>query len=239
MNTIKILLVLFILLFSTLAVSQTYENFVADYTEVDALGEINVGDTDNHDIILTDLGRGSVSYVRKDFTADHFGDFECQFEFNYSINDGSAVNGQFALANGATNDNMTDISANDAGIYVSTYGSGVNQFNLSMSDKITDQSDTWAAPITLSTWFYITIIRSGTTLTLDAYDDAARTNLVDGLSIICCTTKFQYFYPVITNQDGANNDRGFTGEVRNYEFIADAAEDGIPLKKKAQAKRLW
>jgi len=227
---ITIIVLLFI---TSLTIAQTYEDFVTDYTEVDQLGEINVGDTDNYDIVMTDLGRGSVSYVRKSFGADYFGDFTHEFEVFFSADDACTVIGFWAINN--SSDDLAEMSADDDGMCLNYYDQCSGTPRLTLVDYTNDNLDQTAESYAYypPNIYYFTITRDGTSLTCDIYSDASRETLIEQLSITCGTDTYEYYYPVMTHQSGSNNDRGLTYEIRNAELtVAGGSTKLIPLAKK-------
>jgi len=173
----------------------TYEDFTT-YTEVDEDSDITVT---QFEIDCVTMRRDAVSYVRKDFGASYFGDFEVEFGVYLGLCNGSGLVTCFALSNGAntfqqrldSNDGLDvtyqDVQFPQNRIIVTEYEAGVNQ----------DYYNT-----DFSLWRYITASRINNQFYVKIYSDSGRNTLLDTLQVTCGTTAYRYCY-VLTSRDSS------------------------------------
>jgi hypothetical protein len=102
-----------------------------------------------------------------------------------------------------------------AGIRVSVQRDGGGTYRFRVTD-VTDLGGSDQTVISAGTTYYLVVTRSSTTCTVQIYSDAARTNLLDTLSITCATTAFRYLYVTSSrNVGGANNCTGFSENIKD------------------------
>jgi len=163
------------------------------------------------------MRRDVTSYVYYDFGTDYFGDFDIDFEVkidsvttqgNALICGVSNTIGTFNDMRGANDCLCSWAYGNDSDlrIYVSCYNE--------------DNNDFYADGGTSSNTLYCTFQRSGTTLTLDIYSDAARTSTIDNLSVTCETGDKRYFY-VLAAIDYLYPTDTITGHTQNFEIVSN------------------
>ncbi|GAG25668.1 unnamed protein product, partial [marine sediment metagenome] len=161
------------------------------------------------------MRRDADSYVYKDHGAGYFGNFSVDFEFQVTATDGAALHAQFAISNlVGTFQDMID--GND-GLLFFAYGNNGN-LRLSIRDYNTDTTDDYFYGGTSTILLYVTIYRSGTTLTADIYMDSGRTSLLDSMSLTCETGSKRYMYALTSRGlppvDGAEQ----SGYTQNFEI---------------------
>lgn len=183
------------------------------FTEVDSDDSITVSeDRVTFDTIQT----LAVSYVVKDYGVDYFGEYAIDFEVYIDSAATSSVVGIMGVSNTyGTYQDMVD--AND-GITIRFYESGAGAAALRIEDESNDAYDDYivAATSTLGP-FWCTFTRQGTTAKLLIYDDAARTSLVDTLSITCETDEKRYLY-ALHSRDGGGS-QSITGYTQCFNIL--------------------
>lgn len=187
----------------------TYEDFTT-FTEVDGYGVITITETQ---ISVDNQRNDDDGRVWKDYTADHFGDFEHLVSF-YTGEDTANVKtkGYWTITTGLRTSTKAMNTAND-GIIVSKYqGADYKRFHI--IDYTNDNSDQWDG-YAANTWYYATIERSSTTGTCKIYSNSARTVLVDTLSITVNETAHRYLYGFI------NSDSSVGGATTGDLYIKD------------------
>lgn len=160
-----------------------YEDFT-DYVEVDPNNYWSQTTTRN---TATNLLKSDDSYLYKDYGSGHFGDFEHLIDFCMTASVLNGWMGVWALVNaeGSYADMANDVPMVSIGHYADPANRKiVLRWKGGESDEYTNLS--------LDTTYYLTIKRSGTTLTCKIYSDAARTTLLDTLTVTCGTGTFQY-----------------------------------------------
>jgi len=170
------------------------------YTEVDADADITVTQTKCD---VSSMRRDADSHVYKDMGVGHFGDFEHKFTMRCSAHQLSSSSGVWGLSNGAHT--IGDKYTADVGLMVYCYDSS-NQITVNLQDAGTALNA--RQNIVVNTTYYCTVDRSGTTLRLRIYSDAARTTLKWTLSGVCVNTTFRYIEAVQSREsadaDAAN-----------------------------------
>jgi len=197
-----------------------YEDFTT-YTEVDEDNDITVS---QNQITVDTMRRDAASYVHKDFGSGAFGDFEIQFEATCSAVSG---NGASVVVLGLTNSGFTheDALQNNEGILVYFYYSSY----LSPTDQVvalmrgSDQTQDLYYFSSIPSTFYFTLTRSGSTVDLKIYSDAARTNLLDTLTVSDGTV-YRYLSPLMSRDHNVGGvDSTMTLNVKNFEIISGGA----------------
>jgi len=179
-----------------------YEDFSdASWVEVDSASDIVKTDTDT--ITVTTMANTAVSWVYKDYGADHFGDFEHLIDVNLTAASVTPTNGPIVIIWGFSNDNTkltnTDKTAGSEGVSVFLFQTTTNPYPCRVylrqhSGPVSDYVTLASIPVQL----YLTIARNGTTYTCDIYSDASRETLItDGdLTIEGATTAYRYLQVV-------------------------------------------
>jgi hypothetical protein len=156
------------------------ENF-STYTEVDSASDITVTATK---IDVSSMRRDADSGVYNTIGAGHFGDFEHLITLYITATpDYGAYAGFWAVTNGQyTAQDMTDATT---GMLCYLFENGGDAEELYITDNTNTNNDVMT--INPGASYYLTIARSGTTLTCEVYSDSGRTSLIDTLSITCGT----------------------------------------------------
>jgi len=190
------------------------------YTEVDPGGDLTITATK---IAADMLERNLDTYVYLDKGEGHFGTtFKHDVQFIYKTgSDDMGLLGFWAVAN-----NVGDITELGEALYVrayrsSQYGNEIKAFN------VEGEEDLYGACI-LDTYYYCTAERTGdTTFELRIYSDAARTTLLDTLTLaIASGRSYRYVYGIISNND-RKADRAAKGDVENLDLNEGPA--GTPM----------
>lgn len=181
-------------------------------------------------IDFTDVGLNETSYVYKDYTAAHFGNFEHLITYYLSsTNLGSNTSlAGYALLNEI--DEWNGVSGDGLWIFFRGSTSPLAEIRILEKDGgVEDGVDT--GTISLDTIYYLTVERSGTTLTCKIYDDSGRTNLIDTLSATVINTTFRYLFGIELFDNGANGTRKITGYIENLDLQEEVPPevDAVPL----------
>jgi hypothetical protein len=172
-----------------------------DFTEVDPNTHLAIVGTNHLDF---DAYKNEDCYLYKDYGTDHFGDFEHKVDMKASALD-DYDNSFFWMLSNDINDvhdlyggGKTFLTlrcikfSGTSHIVLEEYESG----NLWYDDYV----------ITGDTWYYLTVTKSGTSLTCKIYSDSARTILLDTLSLtLHADHKFRYLFGCNTYNDGNAN----------------------------------
>ena len=174
------------------------------FTEVDPNTHLALVGTDHLDF---DAYRNEDCYLYKDYSADYFDDFTHKVDIKVSGMDVGDRGTVWALAD-EVNDAYYFWLNNKkwASIKIQkTLGDGIRLY-LVKSGLPT--GNTTQSTLTLSelTWYYLTITKSGTSLSCKIYSDSARTTLLDTVVINFSTdAKFRYLYGCNTSNNGDPN----------------------------------
>lgn len=122
-------------------------------------------------------GTFATGYTHKNYGAGNFGDFEHLFRLDLGNVGNNSSFGIYAVNNGETSN--ADMDTNNKGILF-WYTRGAD--GLYVKDYTNDNQDGALGTFNLTT-HYITVNRTGTTLTVERFSDSARTTLTDTLSI--------------------------------------------------------
>ena len=190
-----------------------YEDFT-QYVEVDEDGDITVTATK---CSVSTMRRDALSYVRADKGVDHFGDFEHLVTVYGSGANAEAACGFWMLSNGANT--LQEGYVGNVGIAILLYKT--TTYQLTAYDFSNDNSDYY--DISIDTAYYLTIERSGTALTVKIYSDAARTTLLDTLSITCATTQYRYIFGVASRNSTSTPAAVLTGYSENLDLQLNQA----------------
>jgi len=171
-----------------------YENFTT-YTEVDEDGDITVTDTK---VTVSSMRRDALSYVRKDYGAGFFDNFEHNIEILIdSVGGGGlALVGTWAVSNGSSS--IQDMDTNNEGIVVYVYKPTTGSQRIYLRDYTNNNYDNYVC--LEDKIYYLTIERSGTTTTCEIYNSSLRTAsyLEDTLTITSGAETYQYIFAIIS-----------------------------------------
>jgi len=227
--TISIILVL--LSFKAEA-SPAYEDFTT-YTEVDPNTKVTVTATR---VTLSQLIRNEATYVCADKGAGHFGNFEHLIDVyitDVEAGDGSSRSAGAIWSLSNTVGTVSDMESGDIlDIYISQIGSTDDQFNLRMvqlTGGVVDGSDI-SGNYNAGTALYLTIDRTGTTVTCKIYTDASRTTLDDTLTFSGSSTTYRYLEVGVSIEATSDPNDYVTFYVENLDLQEEeSVENSVTL----------
>jgi len=191
------------------------------YTEVDPESDLTVTSS-KVDIDTMDFDYDA--YVRADKGANHFGDFEHLVTSEFTAYSALWTTSCFwALGDGVGDVSYTDMNTVNKGLFARMRWTG-SAVEARLKDCTNDNTDVWAGAST-ATPYYMTIERSGTTLTCKIYSDASRTTLEDTLSITCGTDLYRYIFATMAGGSSTGS-REYTGYVEDLDLQEAAAPTG-------------
>jgi len=163
----------------------TYEDFDADYTEVDPDGHWSQSAVRS---TATGVTRDEISYVYKDFGVGHFDECEHLFDMRCTTR---GITGS-TIATYAQSNTLSEYPW-AAGFAVRFYTVAA-AVRLYLTDIVSGTTDYYIGAE--DTTYYCTLKRyNSTTLTLKIYSDAARTSLVDTLTLPAIDdSQYRYIY---------------------------------------------
>lgn len=182
------------------------------FTETDSGGDITI--TNANTITIDSMARDANSYVYKDCGAGHFGDFTHLLHiYKGTFTDPAGSLLWWAVTN-ATTQTQADLSTAANGMGLTAYASSSQMVTLQdYSDGTNDQYQGDANGDR-----YLTVSRASTTGQCLIYTDAARTTLVDTVSLTVPTTTFRYL-AVACSRDAAG-----TGDASGVIYDLDLQE---------------
>lgn len=185
------------------------ENFTT-YTEVDPNSRITVSASK----IDFNLSRKEDAYVYKDFGAGFFGDFDILGEFEFTS--GNATNETFLSTMWNAVDDFLALqnNAGENGVGMSARHQGATvDMRIENVSGTTRTIDVFTGSFGVR--YYTRFKRVGTVGTVLIYSDAARTILLDTLSLTLNSTPLRYFYGVQSYNDGVTTAQmlGFTQNI--------------------------
>ena len=188
-----------------------YEDFLNDYSENDPNNRFSYSTTR---VTITGLLSGDFNaYVYKDHGANHFADFEHLIEIEATSAASNHQSAQWAL---------TDAAAYFGGwtnaLYGLIYSSDGSNLYVYLREKQTTSQDVWTGG-SQSTLYFMTIARSGTSLTNEIRITSHSGNLEDTLTITCqneATVKYRYAQPV-AGMSGSGTE-ALDGYVQNWDL---------------------
>jgi len=183
-----------------------------------------------HTITLTAGDRDEDYYVTKDYGADYFGNFTHWVDVNVTslTNDAASIMYVWALSDGkvgatpAEPDDLKDIDDDGGDFLVISVGLiVVGKYRVSVfscnAGSVTQDYGT--AEIAVNTASYLSVTRSGTTITVQIYSTAALrvaggAGDVETLTLTCVNTTFRYVYALGSYNTG-NAAKDISGTVSN------------------------
>lgn len=163
-----------------------YQDFLADYTEVDTPGHLSVA---QYVITVTNLGRGEDCIVYRDFGAAHFG---ALMDHLTTINcTGSTAGGPALSCWQPANGNSAPLANPYLSLHANNKDASNYKLNLYVNDGADVQVDITSS-IAYSTPEYPEIDRNAVDLDAYIYSDAVRTVLWDTLTVLKGSSSFRY-----------------------------------------------
>ena len=204
--------------------ANTTENFTT-YTKVDASGKLTVTATK---VTGVDVGRDENVYLYKDRGASHFNVLYEEFEiYANSASTVDSAKGGIAITN--TIGSMASFATTD--IWAGTYTVAGPTYRLYLARGNLVASDYYVP--TADTLYYCRITRAAgnDTITMTIYSNAARTTLLDTLTVSGFgTTQWRYAYGFVNDNAGVGG-KDWDGYVQNLKLSSFV--DGIATKKNA------
>jgi hypothetical protein len=199
-----------------------YEDFTA-FTEVDVAAD-RIQKTANH--IDHHAYRNETTYLYKDYGAAHFGDFTHKIKVR--SNGGASNNGAlWMLANNIGELKTLKDSSNN---HIFLFGFGTTLYLREVSSGLNYSDST---SFTANTWYYMKIVKLGTSLNAYVYSDDTYTTLLDTLTLTLHTDHtFRYLYGCNTYNSGdaynaINDIENFDiGEVTYVPYPHISSRDG-------------
>jgi len=191
-----------------------FEDFTI-FTEVDEDGDITV----SQNLIQVDTMRRDVrSYVYKDYGPDYFGDFTHDIDIDWTAVSATAATAVvWALTNNSYT--ITEMDSNSDGIRVFVHFDGTD-YVIWLSDRVDGVYDSYTFGSSLPGKRYLTIERSGTSITCKIYTDSARTNLEATLSITGTSNAFRNLFGLMSAESESTPASTITIDVSNLELDA-------------------
>jgi len=188
-----------------------YENFL-DYTEVDVPADRiqRTGDPSYH--IDHRPFRNEDTYVYKDFGAAYFGDFTHTFDIRSDYLDNGCWGAVYTLQNLVDEIYGNRGVGKPAQIYVTMFRSGASIYIILGEDVNNGSySDNFLGALA-NTWYYIKVVKSGTSLVCGIYSTALLRDAGDGtdgdVDNLALTLQadhtFRYAFACNTHNDGFN-----------------------------------
>lgn len=204
------------------------------FTETDPNGDLTITTST---ATFDTMRRDAVAHVKKDYGAGNFGDFSISFEFKITASENYSVLAFLLLSSNPNFDTWYElISAANEGIAVYFYhnpSGSVRQVGI--RDYGTANSQTYN--ISLNTAYFCNLVRSGTSISLYIYSDAAHTNLLATLTVTGTATTKQFLcFPASGGWTPPGDNYPVSGYVKSLELISESLEDAaLDLSAYAQA----
>lgn len=173
-------------------------------------------------INIVTLIRNITSYVSKSYGADYFGDFCHDVDIYLALIQARAGASFWAMDNSG-NRTYKDMEAANSGFIAIAYADSGGTPSLQLYDQSGVGGDSYVCTVPAN--YYLSIERAGTALTEKIYSDAARTVLLDTLSVTCETGLKEYLYSVTSWDQGTYPGQYITFDVHNLDLICGEEEE--------------
>ena len=199
------------------------------FTEVDPNSHLALVGTNHLDF---DAYYNEDCYLYKDYGVGYFGDFTHKVDVRL-VADTAYQNGfSWVLANDI--DDWFGLDVNSKTAIGINFVENAAPVELVLHEIYGGTGYTDAFIPTVGTWYYLTITKSGTSLTCKIYSDSARTNLVDTLSLILhLDHKFRYLFGCNSYNSGNVNQEVCTLDIENL-FISPFYTTIARVKKRVK-----
>jgi len=158
---------------------------------------------------VTNADRDEVDYIYKDYGVGYF---SSHWRHSFTTNITSNIHGGFVYLYIQSNE-ISDYLGMTNGIGIYFFQDG-GSLKIGLVDK-TGVSDLYINAAHDGTKsYYMVLIRSGTTLTLEIYNDTDITSLLDTLSITMVNINYRYLYGGSTRNDGSSG-YAISGYIKN------------------------
>lgn len=181
------------------------------YTEVDASAVLAVTASR---VTGAAMDRDLDAYLYYDFGAGHFNALDLDFTGYFGSTSPNLGAAYMGFVQSAVND-FSGWSANDAVFAMENDSGGILNMTLRDNGGATD----FNATLSDDTPYYFSFLRSASsdTITMEIYSDAARTSLIDTLTVagVGTGTTYRYLYAIASNNT-ATGGRDFNGYYENF-----------------------
>ena len=173
---------------------------------------------------FTTMRRDANAYLYKDYGVGHFGNFEHLFTFRLTGAEAGDLNNRHWCRIHSLTDGIGAVDDNDNDILEVVLvqfqdADDETYFELRQKeDGILVDLDTSAHFYGTGVNRYMTIKRIGTTCTLKIYSNAARTDLIETLSITCNATTYRYLHAVRSEKKSTDPADHVSGFVRDLDL---------------------
>jgi len=187
---------------------------LSTYTIVDPNNRITV--TKNL-IDVNAIRRDEDAYVYKDKGVNHF----TNFEHKVDVRSPTSLGSYGCLLVWGISNVIDDAYAWTYGFTIEIYGYDVTHYDIRMRSK--NGTGGWGPPgsksstnkFTHGNWCYLTIKRSGTSLTCKIYSDSARGDLLETLTLtVGGSEKYRYIYACSSWNTASSQD--INGDIKNF-----------------------
>lgn len=207
----KIIIALLILFQAAVGYSAS-EDF-STYTENDPNSDITITGTGNVRIDVVTMRRDVSARVYKDFTADHFGDFQIRIAIKPVDGSGNGSTGAFlALSNSAPPDPFAESGIMLKILYTNYL---TNSFTIDLWDGTS--ADSWSGG-TETTWYQVILTRSGSSITCEIWD-IGETGLIDTLTGTN-STAYQYLAVAASRNATPTDSLDVTFSLSDVEIVS-------------------
>ena len=197
------------------------------YTEVDATSSLTVAASS---VTASTVDRNETDYVYKDAGASHFGDFTHYLKINTSSCAALGVVVWWGIAT-----SVNHAQAWTDAIFISSYGES-SKAGLYLQ-AVTGGKCSAGYLCTLSTDYYLKIVRAGSNVTCYVYSDSGMTNLLSTQTITgVTTTAYRYIYAFASYND-ASSARAVSTVVSNLD-LNEVTQSVVPILM-TQFRRRW
>ena len=187
-----------------------------NFTEVDANAKLTVTSTK---ALAADADGDEDVYLYKDYGASYFNALDVDVELYIASTSEVASCAGMAITN--TVGSITDFAATDISVCIRRIGGGDYNIQLVRGNDVATDAYTCSA----DTLYYCTLTRAAANdvCTVTIYSDAARSTLLDTLSVnsFNTATRYQYVYG-FAGFDGAGGGSNFDGYVQNLRLFGKA-----------------
>jgi len=162
-------------------------------------------------IVITNLTRNEDAYIYKDYTADYFTDFTHYFQAKWSQDSATCRVGTWGVSQVV--DELVGLWGGFEKAVFSLFEGTTTVWFQESENRGNDRYEA----LSESTDYYFTVTKTGTTVQLKVYDDAARTNLLDTMTVVLGTDR-AYRYVFGCNTWNSSSAAAGDGEVTRLDL---------------------
>lgn len=191
----KLILLLILILVAVVIGSPGYEN-PQTYTEVDPSTDLSLYGDPTYRVWVDDIASEVVCYVKKDFGAGYFTDFEMNVDTELHTTASSTASLVWAVS--VSNNTRQDMYDNDDGIIIQWRDATGIDPHFRIASYVSDENDD-TGKLSLNQFYYLRINRTGSLTWCKVYSDASHETLVDSIGVDNDNTAYQQlFYALST-----------------------------------------